>query len=925
MGRFLGGSVLVWLLVVTPAARAAVEPEVRVEHVPPEATWIAGHGDPDATHHVTAVPRAFADLYPGVWVQRLSGPSGRFRHIRGHGIEVDPAADHDEAAALAVAEAFWRENAYLLPDGVEVEDLEPWSNVSSRGVRYVSHQQRIDGVPVWRASVFVAIRDGRLFWLGVRCFAPDPVAAEPALPPGAADKAALDELQAWGIEADPESTELAFVPLTYPDRIDLHLAWVVGLHAPAEGRWTAFVDSADGALLALRDDRQFMTGTTRIRHHDRNPGGADVESAAPYLAITTGDGSGYTDGDGEFTSSGSSTSLSAEIRGRYANVDNLAGGDLTWSAGTISDGGSATWSASGEYAEAQLHAYLFATDARDYAKSFVHDVGWLDQSLKVYANYWSSCNAWWDGDITFLQGGSGCNNTALVADIVYHEFGHGFHYESIIWGVGDFYSSTTEGFADSMSSLQTGDSRIGPYFYSSGSALRDVEPDQVYPQDTIGESHHDGLIVGGAVWDLRTELIAECGQGMGEDVAGEIYTGMVKVATDIPSTYDAALAADDDNGNLADGTPHVCAIERAFDNHGLASGTGFAALSLQHEPVTRVATPMVPVPIEVQVTVPDCSIADLGEVRLVYSTDGGVTWNARVMHPAGDGLYTDDLPPVPDRTQVRYRIEAEDGGNGVVYTLPANPADPAWYTYVGGLSEIVCDDFETDTGEWTHALLVGEAVEGADDWMRGEPAGGGGDPVGAHSGTFAWGNDLALESDWDGLYQNERRNVLYGPTWDLTGYEGVRLHFRRWLGVEDGIYDRARVYVGDTEVWANAPADGEVHHEDHEWILVDLDLSAWAGQSAVQVRWEIESDQHLQFGGWTIDDVCLYEMVTPEQDDGGGEEFGPDGSGDGDGESPPIEAGGCTCGHDAGAGGLVVLVLPLLWLVRCRGSRNSSR
>jgi len=911
---------LVVALVVWSAAQAAVAPEIRVESVPTEALWIAGHGDPDPASHVGPAPLAFVEAHGDAWTQRRFGPNGQFVHLWGEGIAVDAGADQDPAAAVEAAEAFWREHAYLLPAGVDPEDLEVWSNVSSRGVRYVSHAQRIDGVEVWRASTFVAIRDGRLFWLGARCFAPDRGPSRPRVAEVAAVDLALDELDAWGIAADVESVDLAFVPLEFPDRIDLRLAWVVGLHAPAEGRWTAFVDAVEGGLLALRDDRLFMTGTAKIRHNDRNPGGASVDSPAPYLAISTSDGSSHTDASGQFTASGSSTSLSAEIRGHYANVNNLAGGDLTWSAGSVSDGGSATWSTSGETSEAQLHAYRFATDARDYARGFVHDVSWLDQTLTVYTNYYSSCNAWWDGDITFLRYGSGCNNTALVADIVYHEFGHGFHYASVIWGVGDFYSDVGEGYADSMSFMNTGDSRVGPYFYTSGGALRDVEPNQVYPEDTIGQSHHDGLIVGGAVWDMRTELMDDLGQGAGEDAAGEIFTGMVKISTDIPSTYEAALVSDDDNGNLADGTPNVCAIERAFGQHGLSTGTEFSALVMDHEPITRVASPMVPMPIEVAISVPECSDGQVGEVRLVYSTDDGVSWKSRTMQPQGGGVYTDDLPPVPDRTLVRYRIEAEDSDSGAVFTLPGNPADPAYYTYVGGLSEIVCDDFETDSGTWTHALLSGEYAEGADDWMRGQPMGGGGDPSGAYSGSYAWGNDLALDPDWDGMYQNEKSNVLYGPTWDLSAYEGVRLHFRRWLGVEDGIYDRARVLVNGTEVWANAPADGEVHHEDHEWIMVDLDLSAWAGQSGVQVSWEIESDQYLQFGGWTLDDVCLYEMVAPEEDDGGGEEFDPedpDPGVDPDGRPESGEEGGCSCGHEPSAGGVSALgLLGLLALWR---------
>ena len=41
-------------------------------------------------------------------------------------------------------------------------------------------------------------------------------------------------------------------------------------------------------------------------------------------------------------------------------------------------------------------------------------------------------------------------------------------------------------------------------------------------------------------------------------------------AQDLPTSYDAALVADDDDGDLANGTPHYCAIQHAFGVHGLA-------------------------------------------------------------------------------------------------------------------------------------------------------------------------------------------------------------------------------------------------------------------------------------------------------------------------------------------------------------------
>ena len=49
----------------------------------------------------------------------------------------------------------------------------------------------------------------------------------------------------------------------------------------------------------------------------------------------------------------------------------------------------------------------------------------------------------------------------------------------------------------------------------------------------------------------------------------------------------------------------------------------------------------------------------------------------------------------------------------------------------------------------------------------------------------------------------------------------------------------------------------EVNHTDKEWRFHDIDLSAQAGSGAIQLKFEIKSDQGLALGGWTIDDVCI--------------------------------------------------------------------
>ena len=57
-----------------------------------------------------------------------------------------------------------------------------------------------------------------------------------------------------------------------------------------------------------------------------------------------------------------------------------------------------------------------------------------------------------------------------------------------------------------------------------------------------------------------------------------------------------------------------------------------------------------------------------------------------------------------------------------------------------------------------------------------------------------------------------------------------------------------------------------------------------SGSEQVSFGWEIISDGGLEFGGWTVDDVCVYGVVVPESQDDSeadssdGQDFGKDDS-----------------------------------------------
>jgi leucyl aminopeptidase len=244
-------------------------------------------------------------------------------------------------------------------------------------------------------------------------------------------------------------------------------------------------------------------------------------------------------------------------------------------------------------------------------------------------------------------------------------------------------------------------------------------------------------------------------------------------------------------------------------------------------------------------------------VDVVWRVNGGA-WNTLPMSPAGPAnAWTADLPGQTAPARVEYHIIAT-ASNGRQAWAPEgfSPGENNYAFRVGLFTSIYANGFEGATDEgWTHAQLSTQ-----DDWQRGVPQGKAGDPGAAAAGTKIWGNDLG-PSGFNGNYSSNVHNYLRSPVIDCSGRTGVRLRFQRWLTVEEGLYDNAKIEINGTVIWQN-PANGNL--VDTSWTEVDMDISAWADNNpSVQLTFRLQSDGGLELGGWNIDEFELYVLGAP--------------------------------------------------------------
>jgi len=252
---------------------------------------------------------------------------------------------------------------------------------------------------------------------------------------------------------------------------------------------------------------------------------------------------------------------------------------------------------------------------QEQARGQIPANGWLDQQLTANMNINSTCNAFWNGaTVNFYRSGGGCANTGEIAGVFDHEWGHGMDDNDANPSI----SNPGEGIADVYAAIRLDTSCIGRGFRLGTQCggygdpcidcdgVRDIDwakkasgqPHDVAWADANcgsggstpcgGSTHCEGHVYSEAVWDLFNRDLPAAGfdHNTSLEIATRLtYLGAGAVGTWFQCVTDGEggcnasggylnyLAADDDNGNINDGTPHMSAIFSAFDRHGIACST----------------------------------------------------------------------------------------------------------------------------------------------------------------------------------------------------------------------------------------------------------------------------------------------------------------------------------------------------------------
>jgi len=617
------------------------------------------------------------------------------------------------------------------------------------GTNYQKYIQTYKGLDVLQSHVDLRISlNGRVFMFGSDFNSSLDVDITPLISQKAAREIAKAGLAYVRSDDDVEDRGLFILPLRYPHHIDYKLVYQFEVHNGPAQHWDTYVDAHDGNIVWRRNQ---VCNFCDPKHG--NPLGATsivngqvLISIFPvswmYEPVVVPLRNAYvwiggrmyvTDSEGHFSADlgGTSTAqLITRLSGPYAiarraDTTRVAGGSpanalqsMTVAAGQQVQ---IIWDDSNSIAS-ERNTFYHMNLVRDFSRAL--DPGpanrKMDDQIQGLTEINNQCNAFFDGrGVNFFRSGLTCGNTGEISSVIYHEIGHGIH----IWltnnltGRPPVNGALKEAIADLTSNMLMDDPRIGVGFLKAGGSngiIRNSDNKRRYPEHVVNEIHDDGMILTGAVWDVR--------KAIGLEHTARLYHKVMYGVPDANALGDALadyfiefLVADDDDGDLSNGTPHSEAIIAAFNAHGIPG----SAIAILHDGVVDQHSVTEPAEIRGIARVSNQinqELLRITQVDVVYSIDEWKTEHRMLaQYDFASRNFVGEFPPQSAGTIVRYYIEAMDNYGGSARD-PIN-APTGSYLYLVGFQQQYFYDCEEADG-WT---VKTDATTG--DWVREKPIG----------------------------------------------------------------------------------------------------------------------------------------------------------------------------------------------------------
>jgi len=803
------------------------------------------------------------------------------------------------------AEQLGREVVFAHPEMLGVTEAEAsLRTVTHLAGKWAVHfDQVIQGTPVYHAGAFAVLSDdGRVMAMGSDFFPHEGSIPSAVLSSSDALAAASLSLGA-DVRTDlPTSTRLFLVPVPSGEQYVLTPAWETKFTTDEPfGEWNMLVDAVTGGILSRANEVETIDVIGNVNANAQDFSYCDGISVNPMANLTvqvSGGGNDQTDQNGDFViahGGSSPVTITAQLLGRNFNVNRFSGlgADASYS-GTATPGVSKqiTWSTPSARQD-EIDTYFHA----ERAHQFMID---LDPGFDAVAlprpmtatvgrtDGFCPGNAWYSiggKNINFCEAGGSFENTGEMGNVIYHEYGHGVSAEWYVYNgsslpTGDMH----EGNSDVLANFINRISVIGIGFSSCAAGIRNSDNNLQWPSDNDG-GHWGGQIIAGFYWDAWQSLLGALPQSQADDAAWQAWHNARGLGTPLNQQDQVTwtFIADDDNGNLDDGTPHYAHFQLGAANHNFAYPAITVGVFIAHDKLPHSTNGSLGYDVTADI-VPAGVVLDTGSTEVHYRVNGG-GWQTLAMSATGNpDEYSAHIPALSNFSEVDYYIRAADT-NANETTAPDGAPD-AFYSFD------VCyeyDDGESGPGAWTVGLPGDTAVRG--QWELIDPiptlAQPGEDSTpGAGTMAFITGQCGAPNCTASCVMPQENScndvdfgyTTLLSPVFDLTGATAAKVKYDRWFTNNTGPsagFDHWLVEASNNGGGSWTVIEDTVV-SDPSWVSVQTDLLALFGTlGQVQIRYtgqdggndsivECGVDEFrilADFGGGQVDAPALGESL----------------------------------------------------------------
>ncbi len=411
--------------------------------------------------------------------------------------------------ARIVAESFLAANRKQMGFESDLSSAGFWYEKKSRGIKFETFQQEIDGIPIFRGDITITVnRENRVSFLRNNTREIDHVSSRSAgLSQETARQIAVEYINptaAISWEAEPILNYLVQDKTAY-------LTWVIEFETSDPlGDWRLFVDVVTGEVLALENRIVFDNGSGMI--WDPDPlSSAYAEYGDPGFSDNNDGDTDQLNGE-RFTADLLDITYSGgvyQLLGPHVSV-------VDWDSPTVpvvtSDTPEGFVYTRTESGFEDVLVYYFIDMTQRYIQSIgfdnvnnesqtsdPHGAGGADNSYYVPG---SDAIAWGEGGV----------DDAEDADVILHEYGHAIQHDQVPgWGGGD-EGSMGEGFGDYWAgshSLTISDHHSNWVFNWDGHnpfwSGRILDANYHYPEDNSGGVHNAGQLWSAGLWDCHTD------------------------------------------------------------------------------------------------------------------------------------------------------------------------------------------------------------------------------------------------------------------------------------------------------------------------------------------------------------------------------------------------------------------------------------